>query len=262
MAFPAVAALMAAGSAATAGVVLAAVAEVGLAMTVVGAVTGSKTLMKIGGVMSLVGGIGGLVNGAVGAGATAGAETIASASGLADAAGAAYEAGGAGIMDGFGAAGMEAGAADLAGASAMTDLQAMPVGPSAPSPGPAAMGDAAQTAAAQPGGIVNPGPTVNDVAGARAPADLEGAVAPAGPSTPAAPTGANAPTTSGNFFSFIEKNKTLFNSGVQLVGGALKGAAEGDMWDQKMELERNRQKYGNSVGRSQPRGIVTGARPA
>jgi hypothetical protein len=39
--------------------VLTAVAEVGTALTVVGAVTGNKDMMKVGGVMGLVGGVGG-----------------------------------------------------------------------------------------------------------------------------------------------------------------------------------------------------------
>ncbi len=66
---------------ATAAVILTAVSEVGMAMTVVGAVTGSKELMKAGGALGLVGGIGGMANsmfgaavdGAVAAGSTAGA---------------------------------------------------------------------------------------------------------------------------------------------------------------------------------------------
>src|SRR3954468_1511272 len=72
MAFTAVGAIIA-GEAVTAGVVLAAVAEVGMAVTVVGAVTGSKDMMKVGGIMSLVGGVGSLAAGAFEGGAAAGA---------------------------------------------------------------------------------------------------------------------------------------------------------------------------------------------
>lgn len=58
--FTGIAAIIA-GEAITAAVVLTAVAEVGLILTVAGAVTGDEDLMKIGGVMSLVGGVGSLI---------------------------------------------------------------------------------------------------------------------------------------------------------------------------------------------------------
>ena len=45
---------------ATLAIIATAVSEVGIAMSVVGAVTGSKELMKIGGVLGLAGGIGSL----------------------------------------------------------------------------------------------------------------------------------------------------------------------------------------------------------
>lgn len=48
---------------ATAAVIFTAVSEVGMAMSVVGAVTGNKDLMKIGGVLGLAGGIGGAAAG-------------------------------------------------------------------------------------------------------------------------------------------------------------------------------------------------------
>lgn len=78
---------------------LTAVATVGTAMTVVGVVTHSKELTKIGGIMALVGGVGGLVNGALtaGVGAAAGATEGAAASAAGAAEGA--EAGWAGIAN-------------------------------------------------------------------------------------------------------------------------------------------------------------------
>lgn len=77
MAFSGVAALVSAvgaGTAVTVGMVAVAVAEVGMALTVVGAVTGNEDLMKIGGIMSLAGGVTGFISGAVegAAGAAAG----------------------------------------------------------------------------------------------------------------------------------------------------------------------------------------------
>jgi len=47
----------------TAGMVATAVADAGMALSVVGAVTGNSDLTKLGGVMGLAGGIGGLING-------------------------------------------------------------------------------------------------------------------------------------------------------------------------------------------------------
>jgi hypothetical protein len=83
----AVAAAFVAG--ASTAVILTAVAEVGIALTVVGKVTKSPELMKIGGVMSIVGGVGGIVNGAIGAAAGAAAEGA--AGGVAGGLGAAAE---------------------------------------------------------------------------------------------------------------------------------------------------------------------------
>lgn len=57
--------------------VLTAVAAVGTASTVVGAVTGNKNLMKYGGMLGVVGGVGGLINSGLSSiGATAAAEGI------------------------------------------------------------------------------------------------------------------------------------------------------------------------------------------
>ncbi len=60
---------------ATAAVIFTAVSEVGMALTVVGAVTGSKDLMKIGGVLGLAGGIGGMAAGGLFGEAVQGAVT-------------------------------------------------------------------------------------------------------------------------------------------------------------------------------------------
>lgn len=274
MAFTGVAALVA--GEATASVVLAAVTEVGLAMTVVGAVTGSKDLMKIGGVMSLVGGIGGMVAGAAGAGVGAAATTTESL-GAADAA--------AGLIPEFGS--------EAAYTAALGDTSALSiVAPEAALSGTPSMGFApgASSAAAPiaptapitptaPGTMpVGNTPSVTDVAtqqgnlGANAPvtpADYEvgGRLGPddidvGGGYNPAS---GRAPQTSDSLFSkfssFAEKNKTLVQGGMQLVGGALKGANESAMWDKRIGLEQQRLSqtgYGNTAGQFAP--IVTGAR--
>lgn len=75
MGFSTIAAMMAGTAAVEAGALLAAISTIGLEMSLVGAVTGSKGLMKLGGVMGLVGGVGGLINGAVSGAASATAES-------------------------------------------------------------------------------------------------------------------------------------------------------------------------------------------
>jgi hypothetical protein len=280
MAFTGVAALAAAastGAAVTATMVLAAVAEVGMALTVVGAVTGSKDLMKIGGAMSLIGGVGGMVAGAASAGGGAAAAGAAEA-GLTEAAtGAALDAASEAAMSAYGGAagaeaatanvvsGMEgaaAGVGELASAAAPQGIidtaMKLPVAESAP--GAMQVGPSAESA-------------VTDIGGAQTPAGAQAPNTPFDMPNPtdqrlAAGTQAtpmNAPEVSGSYFgkltSFAEKNKTLFSSGMQLVGGMMKGANERDMWNQKMALEQQRLAqvgHGNQVARFQPRGIVQG----
>jgi len=75
MGFSTIAAMMSGAAAVEAGALLSAISTIGLEMSLVGAVTGSKGLMKLGGVMGLVGGVGGLINGAVSGAASATAES-------------------------------------------------------------------------------------------------------------------------------------------------------------------------------------------
>ncbi|MBC3919150.1 hypothetical protein H8L32_16785 [Undibacterium sp. CY18W] len=72
-----VTAVVAAFEVTTVATVLTAISAVGMATTVVGAVTGNKNLMKIGGEISMVGGIGSLVNAGIGALGAAGADVAA-----------------------------------------------------------------------------------------------------------------------------------------------------------------------------------------
>ncbi len=100
-----------------------------------------------------------------------------------------------------------------------------------------------------------------------------GAQGPAGVQGPKTPFDVgsnpmNAPQSSGSFFDkfskFADSNKTLFNNGMQLLGGAMKGANEQAMFDKKVDLEQqriNQTKYGNTTAAFQPRktGIIAGA---
>jgi hypothetical protein len=262
--------------------VVAAVAEVGMALSVVGAVTGSKDLMKIGGAMSLIGGVGSMIAGAA-SGAT-GAAASAAEAGLGEAAtSAALESASAEAMSAYGGAaaadaatagvvsGMETAAAGGAGDLAAGLAEPSIFGSAAGTPAAAAT-EAAAPSAMKVGPSVEP--TVNDVATPQGPAGAQGPTTPydaANPTDQRLAAGSqsspmNAPESAGSFFgkmsAFAEKNKTLFSSGMQLVGGAMKGANERDMWNQKMELERQRlaqTSYGSQVARFQPRSIVQGA---
>lgn len=105
---------------ATTAIILTAVTEVGVALSVVGAVTKSSELSKLGGVMSLVGGVGGLVNG-LATGAFGAAAAGAGEGAAADAAGAAGAEAGWADMASDAVSGINAGAApaiDFAGAGA------------------------------------------------------------------------------------------------------------------------------------------------
>jgi hypothetical protein len=255
-------------------------------MTVVGGITGSKDLLKFGGAMALVGGVGGMINGAIGGAtavgadaAAAGAEGLDAASAAANTAGAAYEATGTagGIMDGLGGADS---ALSTDAASAVTDPSQL----TTPSQDMAQSLDQSATPAAQSSAPVTDttGSTdINSVPGAQAP---QGAVAPVGPTGPQGPytpfednfqgtTALNsgaAPSSTSNFWNsftdFANKNKTILNAGLQLGGGALKGMNDRAMWDQKMALEQqrvNQTSYGNTVASQTPNprpGIISGAR--
>lgn len=148
---------------ATAAVILTAVAEVGVTLTVVGTVTKSPELTKLGGAMSLVGGVGGIINGlstgAIGAAAAGAGEGAA-----ADAAATGAEAGWSGIASDA-VTGVDAAAApaiDFAGNAASA------VGSAATAPGLAASNSldsflgapAASSASGVPGIVPNASGTV------------------------------------------------------------------------------------------------------
>jgi hypothetical protein len=275
MAFTGIAALVAAETV-TASLVLGAIANVGMIMTVVGGVTGNEKLMKFGGAMSLIGGVGGMIAGAAtGAGAAGAAEGM--AVGGADAAtSAAWAEGAAGLgqdtlssigLDTAASTGLEGGIAsagmpDVSAALNPTDMR-LAAGTQA-SPGIVASQTAAAASAA---------PTVNDVAGVDGPAGAQGPTTPYDTPTDARLAAGtqsspmNAPQTSGSYFdrfsSWASKNKQLFSGGMQLVGGALKGANDRAMWNEKMALDQqrvNQTSYGSKVANFAPTGIIAGAR--
>lgn len=241
-----------------------------MAMTVIGGVTGNKTLTKIGGAMSLIGGVGGMIAGAAG-GASAGA---AAAEGLGEAATAgALESATAEAAAAFGGdaavnAMTDQVVGEMAGhaAATMPDLAMAPMAEAAPAAMPA------EPIARE--GIIGEAAT-EGLPGAPGPTAPQGATAPEGPMGPSNPTDGrlsagtqsspmNAPAESGSFWTrmtdFANKNGKLLGMGMQLAGGALNGANQQRMWDQKMAMERDKAARANSVGNFAPRGIVNGAR--
>ena len=267
MAFTAVTALVAAETV-TATMVLAAVAQIGTAMTIVGAVTGSKDLMKLGGTMALVGGIGGMAAGAMsGAAADAAATTV-----LDEAASQAGSDALAASLD-QGANAMATGVTDSAtaqvGSDALAqqlDQQAMgQVGSTAtaagntgiPTGGQMAMDNSAVATAAD-AGIVNP--MSNGVSN---PYDNSTAAAWSDPSAgkdTLASVGANGypgsqKVNSDNWLASMFKNAkpdTLLNLGGNVLGGVAKGY-EADrnyqLGKDRLGLIQQQMAYGNSAPR-------------
>jgi len=271
MAFTALTGLMAGTTAVTAVNVLAAVAQVGMALTVVGGVTGSKSLLKVGAALSLVGGVGGMVAGAASGGAAAAAGESAAA-GLAevgaDAATSAAWSEGAGLgADTLASVGADQGAG-MIGSTMQPAAPTLEVATQQTAAQPAAQAvqqQATQTAAE--GGLgSNLAPTGPAEIGAPlSPADVNPTDMRLAAGSQASPM--NAPESSGSFFGKISKfaneNKTLFSAGLQLAGGALKGANEAKMWNEKMGFQREQAAKANSVGNFAPRpatGIIAGAR--
>lgn len=281
MAFTGIAALAgaaSAGTAITATMVLAAVAEVGMVLTLAGGITGNKKLMKIGGAMSLIGGVGGMIAGGLGGGAAAAGEAASStlSSGIEGAAGFVGPSEIAPALD----LGSEAASAGISSAapslSAETAALRPPELPSAMNPTDARLATGTQ----QTPGIIEqasmPQLGAPEVQGAQGPAEVAGAQAPTTP----ADTGMNAtdralangtqrspglaPEASGSFFgkfgNWVEKNPKLFGAGLQVAGGMMNSATQTKAWNEKMALETDRVKRGNSVASFQPRGIIEGAR--
>ena len=261
MAELAVVALFAGEAAVTAATVLTAVAEVGTAMSIVGAVTGNKDLIKIGGTMALVGGVGSMAAGAM-SGAAAG-ETLAS-SGMDEALSQVGNDAVSASLD-QGANAMATGATETAqvGSDALAqqlDQQAMGQVASNTASAPVAANqmpmDNSAVATAADAGIVNP--MSNGVSN---PYDNSTAAAWSDPSAgkdTLASVGANGypgsqKVNSDNWFASMFKNAkpdTLLNLGGNVLGGVAKGY-EADrnyqLGKDKLGLIQQQMAWGNST---------------
>lgn len=287
MAFTAVAAMATYGGATALGVsVFTAMSYVGIAMAVVGAVTKDKQLLQTGGMMSLMGGVGGAIEGATASGAADAAATDAAKSTAQDAA---QSAAGDAASNAAGSAAQGSAGATIQNPS--TDI----IKAATPDSGALANPATGQLATATPASgsmtttpaAVTPSvstPAVTDVAGAQAPVGAVAPSAPSGPVTPADTTygmssmGQNDPqvaqmlgtqkTNSNTFFSQIGD---VWNglgpqgkaAAIQFAGGALSGANQTAMWNEKMALEQralDQRSYGSSTPIYRKTGIISSAK--
>lgn len=265
MGFTAVAALATAGGAAAAGVaVFTAMSYVGIALSVVGAVTKDAKLIKTGGLLSVVGGVGGALTAPAGtANAAASGQAAAGEAATSSAAG---EAAGATIAD----AGAEA-------AAASAKMGAPSAGIGAPSVAPV-------TPAVEAGNVAMQTPTVS-MATPAAPAAAPAAAMPAGASESVmAVKGAAAPITPADMYpgefmgGVVKQPANSFLSGfgkvwdglgnqargevIKIGGGMLAGIGEQSRHEDVMDY-RNRELALRSHGSAVPtyrRGIVNSAR--
>lgn len=269
MAFTAVIGLAAGTTAVTVVTVAAAVVEIGVALTIVGAVTGNKTLMKVGGIMTLVGGGVGLIAGAGGAAAGAAAGEIGTEGAIAaDAAGGSFASS---VGDGLATDAMGATVSENAAAATLADSSSLGgAGLSAQT-----MNDMAPSIGSNPVQGATPDITAGapQAADSTIVADNTTVSAPTNTDlTPATQTDTglssrtdilnkfNAPTSTNDFFggisNFAKNNKDL-------IGSAMKGMADQANADRKYELDSqyvNLKSFGNQVGSYAPRGILSGAR--
>lgn len=263
MAFAAVGAILAGSQAVTAGLVLTAVAEVGMAVTVVGAVTGNQKMMKVGGIMSLVGGVGGLIANAASSASAAAAQAAnqSSAAGWA--------------LDGGAAAGAGAGAATGSAANygagqvfqkAATDSVAGTIASGIAEAGAAGAGAAGAAGSGTAGiiqgavqganaagdgffgGLAQSTDQVTQAISSSAATSLTPMDAAAGSSS--MKVGANVKDVTsigekvnkGSFFGKIgdwaEKNQSLAGAIIQVGGSAMAGMAEAKQNEELMELKK------------------------
>ncbi len=245
-------------------------------MTVVGAVTGSKELTKIGGVLGVVGGVGSLVAGGLSAGVGAAAGDAAMSEAVSNAAIDAYDdvainAANDAVMQSAIGEGVTNAAMDTVasqGAGVVGSGQLQPITPT-----PVSQGAVASVAA--PDATTAARPDALSVTGAGDKAASLGAKATQGAAevnpytmdstivktAASVPPNASLPNQkSGSFFGDIlgwaEKNQTMA-TGIGKFGlGALQGLQSGDQFETKVQLERERTARANTVANFAPTGGI------
>lgn len=293
MAFAAVGALfsgIAAGTAVAATTALMAVSTIGAVMSVAGAVTGNKGLMKVGAVMGLVGGVGGLIAGATAgaAGAVAGEVVGESAAGSVFNAAADSQLANVAIDAASGAGtaaagyGIDAGAAFQAAgggwAEAATDalktfaeaspMEAVESSSSAYTNQMDAASDAFSGGKTPTEAVTKPNDMMKNLA-----ADTPKQSPYTASTDPTsknyvnqmdaasdAVTSANSKDYFKGILEWVKQNDKLANNIMTVGAGALKGVSERSMFDEKMELEKSRYQYGNTVAKPYSVQPLIGAR--
>ncbi len=233
------------------------IAEVGAVVSVVGLVTGNKSLTKIGGVLGLVGGVGSLaggIAGAMGASAATGAADVA-----AGVAAVGPDATGAISQIDQGISGMDLGSSGL-GADATGSISQIDKGISGMDLGGSGLGPDATGAISQiDKGIstVGAAPAVDPTAGApqvRAVVDNTGAadgrsgtLNPAGAQAPGGAPTLGATDYFKAFGDWATKNQTLLAGGLKLGGSMFQSIQQGNLADQQLAMQKQRIANANSV---------------
>lgn len=274
MAFAALGTLLAGGAATMS--VGAIIAGVGTGLSIVGAVTGNQGMMKLGGVMGLVGGVAGMfastAAGEVAGSAIAESATESAGSAVFNAAkdsqlaNVAIEAGGGDALAGY--------AADSAvnwGAAAQEASSALGFEPTnAAVIDPAATFDKATTPGSavqdQIKPLINEAPTTSEALKQASLTNPNGTRI----NNPSAYTSDNssfnaAPTKNyfQDFLGWVKNNEKTAEGIMKIGGTALSGMAEQSRFDEKMAFEKSRGQYGNVVADvygQQPRRSLIGAR--
>ena len=228
------AASVGAAAVATASAVAAVATVAGLAMTLVGAATGDKGLMKIGGIVGLAGGVTDLATGAI-SGATSLADTAATA---AEPAASSAVSGASGGLSDLSAAATPTDIATNQGQSAITDL----------SSGSSAMNgtgaDQASMNAITPNGM-QPGQTATTV--------------PAAQSTPAVQTigkvasGVSTPNSNQSWLNFLKEPASNGTAISQIASAALQGLNQQNNLQTQNQLTAQQQNYNQYLQNTQLR---------
>lgn len=292
MGLPAIAAILA-GSEVTGTLALAAITEIGTVMTVVGAVTGSKDLMKTGAVMGLVGGVGGAIASSSAAGETALSETL--SGGATDGAfnaakdSAAYDASVSAesalndAVQGTGTTSFNEAAANAGNDEALQGIIGSQRNASSLSQPDVLSSSSASPdlASTQIQGSTPVAPDANTVTGAVAPTspatpmgtDANAINTPGGSTysnpldqrlangTATTPGGAPSTGNSSSFFdkftNFVNNNKTFTDNATKLGLGLMSGAATSQYNEGRLAIERQKLAFGNSVGNFSPSNVKT-----
>lgn len=249
MGFTATASLLA-GTVETA-TVLGAMTEIGTALSVVGAVTGSSDLSKFGAVMGLAGGIGGAINGTLSANpfdqvtSDAASNGSSLSSGFSDAG--ALDASGAGgtlsdTTNAFGSGTQAASGVEQASQNATLNggLDSTATG------APKVTGDVSSGAVS---GSTNPTVSTNTN-----PTDTR--LANGTQTTPGVKPPDTASTWLDKMTQFIKGNDRFSAAALQLGGSALSGMNQASQFDRQYGLAAQRQGWGNSVGQTGPTSII------